>query len=408
MPRSEVRFRVLAALVACLALSSLGIEAQERRDLEKLERQIESGRKQRNTLQKQQQSIEQDLARLRADLIRAARSAQEHEALLNKLEAKIPELEKEAASRATQLEARRRQMTGTLAALERLSRNPPHALLLSGGTPVEVVRSVLLLRAAVPQLQSRAEALRGELEKIASIQDELDQRRRQIRQAGKELELERERLNVLMKHKGTLRRRTAEESRRVDERLASLDRKARNLRDLFSQVEEHNRRKREAPQPAAPKPELRPEAALPDSSVRPEGLRTADPVQGSMTLPARGRLVEGFGTSTTAGNVAKGATFETRAGAQVVAPYDGKVAFAGAFRGYGQILIMEHGDAYHTLLAGLKRVDVGVGQWLLAGEPVGIMGSQEAGPRLYVELRRKGLPVNPLPWFTAANEKVRG
>ena len=127
-----------------------------------------------------------------------------------------------------------------------------------------------------------------------------------------------------------------------------------------------------------------------------------------MTQPARGRLVEAFGHSVNEGNVSKGATFATRSGAQVVAPYDGKVVFAGPFRGYGQILIMEHGDAYHTLLAGLKRVDVGVGQWLLAGEPVGVMGSKEAETRLYVELRRRGQPVNPLPWFTAANEKVRG
>lgn len=417
MPQSEVRNAVLAGLTAVLVIASCAALAQDRRDLRKLERQIESSREKQEALERKQKSIDRDLAKLRGELIRTARSAQEHEALLTNLETKIPELEKEASRRSEQLEAQRRQMTGTLAALERLARNPPQALLLSGAAPVEVVRSALLLRTAIPQLRSRADTLRNELTKIARIHDDLDQRRHKIRDAGRQLEKERERLNELMKQKASLRHRTAEESRRLGERVASLDQKARNLRELFSQIEERNRLEQQVAPSAAPKPSVRPDIEqsptarpqpAPREAGRPEGLRTGDPIQGSMTLPVRGRLLEGYGHGTSAGNVAKGATFETRDSAQVVAPYDGKVAFAGPFRGYGQILIMEHGDAYHTLLAGLKRVDVSVGQWLLAGEPVGVMGSQETGTRLYVELRRKGQPVNPLPWFTAANEKVRG
>ena len=127
-----------------------------------------------------------------------------------------------------------------------------------------------------------------------------------------------------------------------------------------------------------------------------------------MTQPARGVVVKRFGQATGSGSSAKGATFKTRRRAQVVAPFDGTVVFSGPFKGYGQILIIQHGDAYHTLLAGMRRVDATLGQRLLAGEPVGVMGVQEADMRLYVEVRRKGKPVNPLPWFTAARYKVRG
>ena len=98
-----------------------------------------------------------------------------------------------------------------------------------------------------------------------------------------------------------------------------------------------------------------------------------------------------------------------RPGAQVVAPYDGKVVYAGNFRSYGQILIIQHGGRYHTLLAGLDRVDAVVGQWLLAGEPVGIMGAPHGGdPELYLELRHAGKPINPLPWLATSGPKVRG
>ena len=114
-----------------------------------------------------------------------------------------------------------------------------------------------------------------------------------------------------------------------------------------------------------------------------------------------------------------GVWFETRPGAQVVAPYDGKIVYAGPFRGYGRILIIEHGGRYHSLLAGLERIDTVVGQWVLAGEPVGVMaGATEAGeqgtpsagrtPKLYVELRRTGQPINPLPWLAQTGDKVRG
>nr|WP_242480579.1 peptidoglycan DD-metalloendopeptidase family protein [Rhodovibrio sodomensis] len=121
---------------------------------------------------------------------------------------------------------------------------------------------------------------------------------------------------------------------------------------------------------------------------------------------------------------AKGIEIVTRPGAQVVAPYDGKVVYAGPFRGYGRILIIEHGGRYHSLLAGLERIDAVVGQWVLAGEPVGVMaGGATAGgtgaggqinppagrtPKLYVELRRTGQPINPLPWLARTGDKVRG
>ena len=88
-----------------------------------------------------------------------------------------------------------------------------------------------------------------------------------------------------------------------------------------------------------------------------------------------------------------------------MAPYDGQVVFAGQFRGYGQILIIEHNEGYHTLLAGLSRIDCVVGQWLMAGEPVGRMGRPVDGnPELYLELRRNGQPINPLPWLMVRKE----
>lgn len=130
--------------------------------------------------------------------------------------------------------------------------------------------------------------------------------------------------------------------------------------------------------------------------------------QGQMPFPARGTVVGRFGQSDGVGQVSRGITLATRAGAQVIAPFDGKVVFAGPFRGYGLLLIIDHGEGYHTLLAGMARIDGSAGQTLVAGEPVGIMAQSEGTPHLYVELRQKGQPVNPLPWLTARKTRVNG
>jgi len=125
-------------------------------------------------------------------------------------------------------------------------------------------------------------------------------------------------------------------------------------------------------------------------------------------MPVVGKVTRRYGENDEYGAASKGIVIEARPGGQVVAPFDGRIEFAGPFRGYGQILIIEHGDGYHSLLAGLERIDGEVGQWLVAGEPVGVMPSDGPGAALYLELRRHEQPINPLPWLATRDDKVSG
>ena len=105
---------------------------------------------------------------------------------------------------------------------------------------------------------------------------------------------------------------------------------------------------------------------------------------------------------------------------QVTSPSDGWVVFSGNFRSYGQLLIINVGGGYHVLLAGLERISVELGQFVLTGEPVGVMGRDAtlghsfiaSGPSdrpvLYVEFRKDGNSIDPTPWWASAEEKVRG
>lgn len=138
---------------------------------------------------------------------------------------------------------------------------------------------------------------------------------------------------------------------------------------------------------------------------------------GRLPLPAQGRRVIAFGDRTQFGGQSKGIVIETRSSAQVTSPCDGWVAFAGEFRSYGQLLIINAGDGYHMVLAGLSQIDVQPGQFVLTAEPIGTMsgdqkGSQPSpdvsGPVLYIELRKDGRSIDPQPWWATGQQKVQG
>ena len=319
----------------------------------------------------------------------------------------------DATLREEALAVERRQLAGTLGALARLSRNAPQAVMFSRGTPSDMVRSALLLRIAVPRMGERVEELSSEIETLVLVKRDIAGKLLTLRKTGDALDNERARLRRLLDRKNALRRDTDAAYRENAEKVRALAAKARDMKELMARLQTP------APSPRPPRGASRPEAPVqqeaalpPDSGGNtgepPGGLREF-PENGPVTLPVAGQIVGRYGESLDFGNTARGVRLEARPEAQVVAPFDGKVVFAGPFRNYGQILIIEHRGGYHTLLAGLGRIDSNAGQWVLAGEPIGAMGTRNNGqPTLYLELRRNGQPINPLPWLAAGKQKVRG
>ena len=139
-----------------------------------------------------------------------------------------------------------------------------------------------------------------------------------------------------------------------------------------------------------------------------------------LSMPAVGTVIKYFGATSDFGGVEKGLSLATRPRAIVSAPSDGYIAFSGPWRTYGQLLIVNAGGGYYVVLAGMERIDVAVGQFVLAGEPVGVMGDGNGKtaaavaigamqPVLYVEFRKDGAAVDPGPWWAKPDmQKVRG
>jgi septal ring factor EnvC (AmiA/AmiB activator) len=377
--------------------------------LEEVERSLKDARDSELELSRRAVEAETGLAELRRRSIAIAGRIQEHESILLTLEEKRFALEIERRNTAASLDARREQLAAMLAALQRISLHPPVALIALPSEPVDTVRSALLLRRSVPSVMSLGRALRVELDQLAELTKAVTAAKNKIIEEDAALRLQQSALTELMTQKNALAAQTRRAYGKAQARAARLGKEARNLRDLVARLA--TKRARSSPVARlvpVPQPSKH-SKGRPAIAVPPPDMKRDIPVLASDGLPVRGRIDRQFGHRLVNGGNTKGVSIKTRPGSTVIAPRDGLIVFAGPFRGLGQLLIIEYEAKYHLLLAGLKRIDKQVGENVLAGEPVGTMdASQISGPALYMELRRNGQPINPLPWLAAGRTEVNG
>jgi len=430
-------------------------------ELKALEGRIAAERAAEQKLREKREALAAELRRVRDQVIESAAAVQDAEENLSGLEDRLEALHAEHDRMTAALARRDRQMAEVLTALQRLARRPTEALIVQPTPPADTVRSAILLRAAVPRIEENARELSEALGRIQGLDAAISAQQAEITDQAAALRAAHERLQTLFDRKAALQRDTLEREREAASRVQRLGQEASDLRDLIARLEaererrdalEAERRSAEARRRAlaerrqqmaleraqrlahleeARQAAEREQATLADqaaagdaeaaaeevsdlaaiteaavAAVPARPLRTFDDGRGAMPMPVRGRLVARFGERDDVGTESKGVSVRARANAQVVAPYDGTIAFAGPFRGYGLLLIIEHTDGYHSLLSGMTRIDARVGQVVHAGEPVGVMGPGD--PTLYIELRRRGRPINPLPWMAAGTDTGKG
>ncbi len=374
----------------------------------------------------------------------------QHEQLLE-IEAELAELADEEVLRLQRLTAARNRMVSLIGGLQRLSRTPPEVVFARPGAPIDTARTAMMLSSALPRLQQRVDDLQEQLTTLVAIREETAVRRADAEAARDRLDLEIAALNALAAERRRLR---------PPEPAAEADTGAADLSELLDRLDQG-----EEPAPAVPADETPDPAAdregqaqivaaalaalaaqvpteeaplPPDPMVPPAPVAPVDeapppsvgreppadtpgdallalaplPTVAGVILPASGDIILSYGAVDAFGEPSQGLTLSVYPGAPAVSPLDGVVRYAGPMRGYGDILIVEHSDGYHSLITGLGRIDVGVGQPLLAGEPIGVTPLPQNGdsgtPSLYFELRRDGTPVDPLVGLAEAQGLNRG
>ena len=404
-------------------------------NLDQVEKALQSGVARKRDLDELADSVEQELQRLRRALVQAAEATQEREAALTAVEQKLADLRSKRTLSAEVLGVKKRQLAQVSGALRRLAARPPVAMVASPADPLDTVHTAMLLSSLAPNLRRDARQLAAEIAQHEAVVRGIMDEKRRLASASSALDRERATVSVLLKEKQEARRSMVQERSAVVDRLNALAASARDLRDLMQKIERH---KAAGDKARTRLDSMVQKGAVPssESAVAP-GAAPASPVsatagkaavspdfvadlpagpeigasKGGLTYPATGEINQRYGVANRLGLTEQGVVITTRENAQVVAPFDGKVIYAGPFRGYGQIVMIEHGQDYLTLMAGMSLVDVQVGQGVLAGEPVARMGDAGTGADgtegLYVEFRHNGAPIDPLPWWSARTNKVR-
>ena len=403
----------------CLGLlfRATAAEAVSEKDLEIMEKKVREQNIEHRKLQAQANQINVELASVSQDMIATARKIQNSEEKLSAMEKQLTKLQDNLKKAEENFSQEDKNLILTLSALQNLALKPTEALFVQPLTPVEIIRSAMLLRETVPYLEENAERIRKELKQINNKKNLVEKQVKQITNQKKILEKDHERMKLLVQKKSKIRNAVEIESVKAQRNIQKLASQAQDLRELLDKLEKERLAKQKKAEAERKRQEelRRIEAERNAKSKKEEETQSADLIKynqevisevgkgfakakGKLSMPAKGPVITAYGEQKVKGVTSKGIMIKTRNQAQVIAPFDGTVAFAGPFRGYGNLIIIEHGDGYLSLLAGLGNLDCEVGQLLLAGEPVGQMPDSKDA-KLYVEMRRNNNPINPLKWM---------
>lgn len=379
------------------------IPATEKEQLEQLNEQLNKGRERERELSTEEQRLKSEIDGLKRRSVTIASEIQTQEGELSRIESERDVLVRREFELRAELDAQHERLSKILGVLQRMSRTPPPALLVKPEDATAAARSAMVLSAVVPFVESEAAKLGGTLTEIAQVRNASAARAGQIATENTKLAKLRVEVQETMDKLADLVSLTTSELKTERERLRDLADQSESLAALIQNIE---KAKPGSEKPVTP--DGAPVIVMSDAAASASNKIT---LKGSLLWPAAGLIKSRFDEAGSRSGQTKGLVVAARPGGQVVAPADGRIEFADVYRAYGNLLIISTGQGYHILLSGLERIDGAVGQWVIAGEPVGVMGpggagvertgtTGEARAELYIELQKNGVAIDPLPWFS--------
>lgn len=396
--------RLAAALALTLAVASgafavaqsdvfdpQAIANRERQQLLTAKQQSADAMARSTALEAQATAARSEADRLKKRSAALAARIQSAEADINAGEARVALVGRRLATQEARLAEQQQPLLELTAALQQLSRQPPVSVLAQPGSLTDMVHARAVIDAAMPVIARRTAGVRRELVGLRATRQQQAVALKALSSSKAQLAQRRDALTRL-ENEGRMRSRELMSSAQLEaDRALGLGEKARDIVDLMDTLEADSAMRGELAQLAGPMPRPRDptSAAMQVAAPAPAEDELA---RGAYRLPVVGRIVAGLGEVSDSGVRSRGLTIAARPGGQVISPAPGHVSFAGDYRGYGKIVIIDHGGGWTSLLTGLIGLSVGVGDTLDAGTPIGRAGSADS--RITVELRRGGRPVD--------------
>lgn len=390
---------VIVAMIAggtlALAQSDIfdptAIAARERAQLIAAKQQSAQAMRRSAMLETQAQAANNEADRLKKRSAALAARIQSAEADISAGEARVALVRRRLSAQETRLAEQQQPLLELTASLQQLSRQPPVSVLAQPGSLTDMVHARAVLDAIMPVIERRTARVRRELAGLRTTRQQQAVALGALGASKTQLAQRRDALTRL-ENEGRMRSRELMSSAQLEaDRALGLGEKARDIVDLMDALEEDGAVRGELAQLAGPVPRPRdPTGATPNAAT--PVIAEAELTRGAYRLPVVGRIVAGLGEVGESGVRSRGLTIAAQPGGQVVAPAPGRVSFAGDYRGYGKIVIIDHGGGWTSLLTGMIGLSASVGDTLDAGAPIGRAGSDDS--RITVELRRGGRPVD--------------
>lgn len=403
--------RCASVLLAVLPLAALGLvalvpagaqDASQFASADEARSALQTARDQQRGARARGERLEQQAAQSSVAADRALQQSAAIAARIQQAEAGVAAAEAELALISTQrraidrnLAARREPLVRLTGALQAMAQRPMMLAVLQPGSLRDLVYTRAVLDSAVPQVRARTAGLRRDLDRARALQRESGEALAAMRLEEQTLAARRRDLVALAGSERTAARRAAGDATREAARALVLAEKARDLDALVGTLEAAGSLREQLAALPGPMPRpAQPGATRASLAQAPAPSLSATAPPAGYQLPTTGRVLIGFGEKGETGARQLGLVMVPRAGAQVVAPGAGRVAFAGPYRGYGHIVIIEHAGGWTSLVTGLDTLDTEVGARVTAGSPLGL--APRTAPRIALELRHDGTPVNPL------------
>ena len=424
--QSAVDAAAEALAAAKAAAAEAPLEDAELDALSEIESTISLSQERVEALKSEIEALKGDRARQSAELIAAAQRVKIAEVDVAALETRLGDLIVAELEVRGRLDSAGGTISGVLAALERISRNPPPALIVDPADALGSARGAILISAIVPQLQAKADELIADLKRLDQIKAAALEEEQRLRANLEILEEEQLRIATLIAARKANEDRAVAELASEEAEAVALAEKAVDLKQLIDDLTRRARAVATAAEATAtanaggnaPKLDSETIRLALANTERAEPAVPFDQARGYLLRPSSGVNVIEYGASDGFGGISQGVSVVTRAEATVVAPADGWVLYKGDYLNYGQIVILNAGQDYTILLAGLADVSVDIGQFVLMGEPVGTMGSRTIGqtvttsagvnrPTLYIEMRKNNVPVDPTGWWAQPQQPTQ-
>lgn len=404
-------------------------------DLENLESEIKTGQAKEQALKKSAEQISAERSQLSKQIKVAAKQIQQSEAHLSAGELKLANLAVNEQVLKAEYIRRKKTLATLLAALLKLEKNPPPALLSNPDDASNALRSAIILGKIVPEVKNQSDVIANDLNKLSVIREELTIQQNELIANTKELRKQRNLISQLLEQKQALSSKTQDEIRAEQQKMAALGQKAKNIRDLFNKIEAQKKIELELNAQRVAAVESKRVQDLAQKQTQLAAAQAASnsqeitQIQNSITelkkppirqarvlsnfnsfknklpYPAQGNLLHKYGEKDSQNRDTKGITIATRAFAQITTPASGTVLFADDFSNYGYLVIIDVGQKHNILLTGLGQIAVKPNQFVETGDPIGIMPANainsngNIAPILYVEFRRNENPIDSAPWW---------